>query len=926
MAVNMPVNVNVDVDVDVDEAAGPAGTALLRVAGMPLEAWTAAGNPELFAQFADHARQDEQRAEHARELAARLGDVVVPHPGLTPADRRAVLALRRRLHSGAAPGPADRRLLERLPAARGLVTDAARLAADAESSFAALRRLEEAVADERERVGALGWSLLCASPVMRAFLDETDPGAAADVYGRLAAGESWGGKRLRKRAAYVWRALGRAAAKTTPRGWVGQVTLVPVAPAGEDGGGADGALPRLIPPGAALGEVAAEAVENVHAVRARLGGLDLRTAGPATLLALSPLHFLQPGSGAPGTGVLRCWAVDPSEPSRMRQVVLRRVLPLEQVLAHLGGGPRTLCDLEAALLGTAATGTAVRGPEVLRGFLAHLLGLGVLQACQAPRRRATGWFPAEDVRERGTLPQLVPVPVPGAGCGISAPAPAHRTTGSASVPAESGTSSAGASRPWFTDSYRTTASAVSGAAVRRVERALGTAARVAWLRETDRLAGPDPHRLPPEPAELAELTERPCPLGDILARCLPDGDSPPPQPLRRYTGWHPAETSGSGYAALLAHLSARADAGTVDLDDDLLDALGAPPAATVLPPWPLDCLLRPLPGPGPVAALETASPAGVLDARFADALGTLHGGYDNLRSYRAFLASVERLSGARFVELLVPPLAERAANAVRRPVITGWWTGDPDPLPYHGADGLTARYLPLNRITLRRAGPRIIAEADGYRLLPVHHATRTPLPPYDVLLRLLLAAGHPAGARVIRLDGLAGAFPGASRLPRVTVGGGALVISPAVWRVPAALPWRPGDGDLVKARALADLERRAGLPRFAFVRAVPQPKPVPVDFAALTAIPLLERISARHPDAELLVEEMLPAPGDLPLRDPLHGGAAVAAQLLLRLPFDRGAEELAEPAAAALRGEPDVPGAPDPRGRATGAVNTHHRS
>ncbi|MFI9159609.1 lantibiotic dehydratase [Kitasatospora aureofaciens] len=920
-------------NVNVDEAAGPAGTALLRVAGMPLEAWTAAGNPELFAQFADHARRDERRAEQARELAAQLGVVVVPHPALTPADRRAVLALRRRLHSGAAPDPADRALLERLPAARGLVTDAARLSAEAESVSAALRRLDGAVANERERVGALGWSLVCASPVMRAFLDETDPVAAADVHGRLAAGESWGGKRLRKRAAYVWRALGRAAAKTTPRGWVGQVAVVPVAPAGEDGGGADGALLRLLPAGALLGELAAEVVENVHGVRARLGGLDLRTADPATVLALAPLHFLQPRGGAPGTGVLRCWVIDARERSRMRQVVLRRTLPLDGVLAHLGGGPRTLRDLEAALLGTAATGMALRGPEVLRGFLAHLLGLGVLQTCQAPRRRATGWFAAEDVRERGTLPR--PVPVPGAGCVISAPALAHGTNGSALLPAESGpfpadtgtfptgTSSAEASPPWFTDSYRTTTSAVSGAAVRRVERGLGTAARVAWLREADRLAGPDPYRLP---AELAELTEQPCPLGDILARCLPDGDSPPPQPLRRYTGWHPAETSGSGYAALLAHLSARADTGTVDLDDDLLDALGAPPATTVLPPWPLDCMLRPLPGPGPAAVLETASPAGVLDARFADALHTLHGGYDNLRSYRTFLTSVERLSGARFVELLVPPLAERAANAVRRPVTTGWWTGDPDPLPYQGPDGLTARYLPLDRITLRRAGSRIIAEADGYRLLPVHHATRTPLPPYDVLLRLLLAAGHPAGARLIRLDGLAQALPGMSRLPRVTVGGGALVISPAVWRVPAALPWRPGDGDLAKARALADLERRAGLPRFAFVRAVPQPKPVPVDFAALTAIPLLERISARHPDADLLVEEMLPAPGDLPLRDPVHAGAAVAAQLLLRLPFDRGAEDLAEPAAAALRGEPDVPGAPAPRGRATGAVHTHHRS
>lgn len=256
--------------------------------------------------------------------------------------------------------------------------------------------------------------------------------------------------------------------------------------------------------------------------------------------------------------------------------------------------------------------------------------------------------------------------------------------------------------------------------------------------------------------------------------------------------------------------------------------------------------------------------------------------------------------------------------------------GDPDPAPYQGPAGLTARYLPLDRITLRRGGGQLIAEADGRRLLPVHHATRTPLPPYDALVRLLLPAGHPAASRVIRLDGLAEAFPGTDRLPRLTVGG-TLVISPATWRVPRALLWRPGDSELAKARALTGIRRTLGLPRFAFVRAVPQAKPVPVDFAALTAISQLERIRAQQPGTQqpgveqpgtdLLVEEMLPAPGDLLLHDPLQHGAAVAAQLLLRLPYDQGAEELAALAAAALRGEPDVPGVPAPSERAAGAAH-----
>lgn len=107
---------------------------------------------------------------------------------------------------------------------------------------------------------------------------------------------------------------------------------------------------------------------------------------------------------------------------------------------------------------------------------------------------------------------------------------------------------------------------------------------------------------------------------------------------------------------------------------------------------------------------------------------------------------------------------------------------------------------------------------------------------------------------------------------------------------------------------------------------MPHAKPVPVDFKALTAVPLLERICAQQPGEDLLVEEMLPAPGDLLLQDPLHGGAAVAAQLLLRLPHDQSAEHLAALAAAALRGEPDVPGALAPSGRATGAAHTDHQS
>ncbi|MDN3297553.1 lantibiotic dehydratase [Streptomyces ficellus] len=891
----------------------PCVTVLLRVAGMPCDAWTGAADPALFDRIAGHAGTADGHAARARALAERLGERVVPHPLLADTDRGAVLALRRRLHAGTAPGTADLALLDRLPAVPADLADDARAlcrAADrAATEEAALRR---AVAAGHERAAARGWALARTSPVLRDLLDGAAPGLVADVEQRLAGGESWSGRRLRKRAAYIWRVVGRAAAKTTPRGWAGQLALAPLRT------DAPGAL--LITPGTALGALAAAGTENVHLIRTRPPGPpDLRTADAATLLATAPLHVTEPVREEPGdaAGKIRCYVVDPRAPGRLRQIVLRRTRPLETVLGLLADGPCPLGRLEKTLLGMAAGtgGTKAPDPAVLRGFLQHLLTLGVLQVCTAPRLRRSTWTPPEGVTAHGTLPSPL--------------SPADGDPGG-----------------WFLDTYRTLTGAVSTAAADRVQRGLRVAARIAALRDADADDRPlIPAQLPPE---LAAITAEPRPVSEILADLLPAADGRPRATAtpRRYGGWPEPSTPGSGYARLLEWLAARARSGDeqVDVNDALLDALGAPPADEALPAWPLDCLLRPLPGPGgPVAVLETASAAGVLDARFADGLRALYGagghgsgpgygygygyGYGNADAHRAFLAAVERRTGVRFVELLVPPLAERAANAVRRPVTTGWWTGDPDPTPYYGPSGAQARYLPLDRITVRRSGGRIVAEADGRRVIPVHHATRAPAPPYDLLVRVLLAAGHPAASCLVRLDGLDGALPGHTRLPRLTAGG-ELVIAPATWRLDRARLWRSGDDALTKARTLALLRRSAGLPRHAFMRTAAGAKPVPADLDALTAVQVVERLCAQQPGTDLLVEEMLPAPGDLVLRDPLHHGAAVATQLLLRLPYDTGASgagELAAAAAALLRAAPaDVPGDPPaPGGRTTGATIAH---
>ncbi|MER7110548.1 lantibiotic dehydratase [Streptomyces sp. NPDC000229] len=862
---------------------GTRATVLLRIAGTPCETWTSAADPALFDRVARHARDGEQRTARARALAERLGTSAVPHPDLTDTDRRAVLALRRRLHAGHPPTAADLDLLDRLPRHAGtadLPGQARTLARDAERADAERAELERAVADGHVRVAELARDLARTHPVLRDLLDGAAPGLLADVERRLAAGESWTDKSLRKRAAYLWRVLGRAAAKTTPRGWAGQLATAPLLT------DAPGTL--LITPGATLGALAATCTENVHLVRSRPPGPpDLRTADAGTLLAPAPLHFTEP------PGSLRAYVVDPREPGRLRHVVLRRTRPLDTVLNLLADGPRPLGELEKTLLG-AATARSTVDPAVLRGFLQHLHAMGVLQVCTAPRVHHSAWTPPEDVAEHGTLPRPS--------------APGHGEPGG-----------------WFLDSYRTAASPVPAAAAARVRRGLRVAARIAALRDADAAT-------PQEAPELAGITERPRPVSEILAGLLPltTGDPRPSTAVpRRHGGWPEPADPSSGYARLLAHLAAHPGPGPADVGDALLDALGAPPADHVLPPWPLDCLLRPLAGPaaGPVAVLETASAAGVLDARFADGLRARSDGHGNADTYRAFLSAVEQHTGVRFVELLVPPLGERAANAVRRPVTTTWWTGDPDPTPYYGPSG-GARYLPLDRVTVRRHGRRIVTEADGRRIVPVHHATRSPAPPYDLLLRVLLAASHPAASFLLRLDGLDGALPGHTRLPRLTADG-ELVLAPATWRLDRSRLWRPGDDALHKVRVLALLRRTHGLPRHAFLRTAAGAKPVPVDLDALTALQVVDRLCAQQPGPELLVEEMLPAPGDLPLRDPLHGGAAVAAQMLLRLPYETGAhavERLAASAAdALLRGAPqDVPdGPPAAGGRTLGAAIAH---
>jgi hypothetical protein len=313
----------------------------------------------------------------------------------------------------------------------------------------------------------------------------------------------------------------------------------------------------------------------------------------------------------------------------------------------------------------------------------------------------------------------------------------------------------------------------------------------------------------------------------------------------------------------------------------------------------VDCLLRPLPAePGGAAAvLDSAVPAGTLDARFARGLRLVHGAEPAwVTGYRDFLREFERTAGGRLVEVLVPPHNARSANAVRRPACTDLWTGDPDPRPYFGEDH-PGRHVPLHAITLRLQGRTVVAEADGERLWPVHHATRVPFPPWDVALALLLAAGPPDLRRGgWRRSHALTAFPGRRHLPRLTAG--ALVVGRAQWRVRRDELWAPGADLEERFRALGRLVRARSLPGWVFA-GPPGGRQVPVDLAGLPALRVLDRVLAGGD--ELVLTEMLPAPTQLPVEDTTHTtGDRLACQLLLRLPATGATDSPSDRAGTAL--------------------------
>ncbi len=804
---------------------GFGGTALLRVAGVPMTWWLAGANPELFGLLRRLDRAEERYRRLAGRVADRIGHELVPAPRLSAAERATALAVRRALHNGGRMLAAQYRQLAGHTPDGPLATGLARLHVLGVRLDGLRERTAAAVAHEERRLYAVAWDLVRTSPVAAQALWTANPETYHDIERRVERGDSWSAKRMRQRADYLWRMLTRATTKTTPRGWFAHVALVDVEPDAPGAGQvADPLTPRAV--GARL---TLHCLENLHLARP-----DLQ-ASSGTRVALAPLH-LDDGD------VLRVWAVDAAAPDEITELTLRRTPLLEALRAALPGPPRPLDAVAHALV--------PGGPGPARAFLAHLVELGVLQVSRPLEERFASWAPG---------PVSVREAAPGRADG-------------------------------YVDAYRRADGPLSGSAVAALGEAARHALRVYGLIHADAVPG--------EPPPVPGVTEDPRPILEVAADHLRDEPAGTAHP-HDHGDWRPPVHPDSGYAALLAELTDRfAAGGPVDLSPSLLTRLGAPDGPLA---WPLDCMVRPLAADeGALAVLESLGPAGVIDARFGDGATRVYGELPAARAYRTFLDTLAHRTGMPLVELLVPPLSEVAANAVRRPLYTPWWTGDPDLSTYSRAAGGTAGYLPLRDITVRLVDGRVWAEVPGRRIWPMYHATRTVPTAWRAVTRLLRRATPYPMPPLPHRSSILAAFPDRDASPRVTIGG--LVIACAQWRFGAGDLWQRGGSTLEKARALDRLRARAGLPRWVMVRRLSGRQAYPCDLESLRSIRLLERAAEAAPG--FLLEEMLPAPDRLLVADPVHPDAGrLAAQLVLRLPVDESPTAMAARVAAAVTGD-----------------------
>ena len=597
---------------------------------------------------------------------------------------------------------------------------------------------------------------------------------------------------------------------------------------------------RLQPP-AVSDRFTAQWTENVRAPRLALTNPPDDWPASDTRLALNPLRW-------DADGRLVCVVLDKNR--EQTHVSVQHTPLLDGIVAALNAATPTFGELAAA------AGYSNRDEWLaLRGFVRHLAVLGIVQSSAPPMIRVA--------RE--------------------------------ATPGETFADAAGAASDhggWI-DVYRYADGGISRNLARDVQRGLLQALRLLSVMRSDvaaRASWPEP------------TSRRSWSFAEILRDDLAIDDTPPGSENTKNPESARSASSEPRLSRLLGELVEQAGSATeVVIDSTRLDEWGAEAGALN---WPIDCLVRvPAPLARFTAVLEDTRPAGVLDARFADTLCDLHGGVPQVEAYRAFLRRLEQLTGILFVELLVPPLSDGAANAVRRPIYTRAWTGDPHADAYLRDDATAGTYIPLNEIAIRRVEGRLRADVGGQPIWPVYHATRTLEHPWSRVARVLLAAapadlpGQSDGMTQV-LGVLRTLLPERVMVPRISVSEG-LVLSPAQWRLPSDHLWDRNASAQTKLRALIRLRDRYALPRWVYLLPGGHRSPVPCDLESLHVFRIVERCTTAG--ARVSVIEMLPAPDQLLVEDRAHrSGDRLASQLHLRFPCDEPAAAMANRVAPAV--------------------------
>ncbi|GAB4520839.1 MAG: hypothetical protein Tsb0019_22020 [Roseibium sp.] len=815
----------------------PQDSVLLRACTAPLQLIAENGSPELLARIREFDRREREHGEQASRLAGALGGVINGQ-AWSRGETKLLGALSKRIARLGVLQPRD------IDALALLQSRHAELAGSIAAFFTAGEEIEQlkaavetGAADASSHSGYKLWQACRDLPVMTALLDHRDADFLRDCRRSGGGRDFWSGKKGRQRRQYLADIIRRAAFRTIPRDWHTVVSFVPIADHEAAG------------PAAGESDYRVVWSENIH-TRRRVTSQSWTPEREDCPLTLSPLSWQD--------GDRICFCVsDWLNPSKVEEVDLKASPFFRRIYDSLSGKVRSLADLRNVL----ENDLTAEELAIVPGFLQHLISLGVVQACPDPKSATTS----------GRRPEKLAVPA----CLRD--------------------------REGFTDVYRTGRGTVSADRIRGLQKGMRLMARLSLLLD-QAAAVPHPNRagrsigtnVRKAPVKLLDaVRERLLESHEAPVRLAAEGTAGQgdgvTEPAPRVSGrWRPADSRAAGYRRLHEWIKARLAHGKpIRLGQAELEVFEAPEWDY---PWPCDAMIR-LAGPGAGfnGVFDESFAAGSMDARFLAYPQGRSGAYRNPFDYRTFLAEVSRRTGVEFVELLFPPLSAGAANAVRRPDYGLRWTGDPAVGNYLSWDGPSREFVGLDRFELMPTalGQRLLV--DGRPAIAMYHATRLPIPPWNVVTEKLLDAA-PGNVRftVAGMQRLLDAFPGETHAPRLEVDGG-LVVACEQWRIGPEELWHEQDTKLDKLKGLSRLRPAFGLPRFVFLSPGPCRKPAAVDLEDPDCIATIEESYATGTDPLFIAQT--PDAEQAWLSEDTYSFASCAQ---LRLPLDLSPQAHAE--------------------------------